>query len=320
MDDLIDYAGLFPPARLELDAAIRNYAGYLGAADAWMLGRFIIPAARLSELDPFVGELFSTPERPLRLSVLTGGGGGDWREAAAASVKNMRSFTEKHRWSVSIEAVETSCPGPAADGFLETMDEILTGAWLGELELFVEVPGAGLREEDRNAAGIAAIGRFAAFNRENRTGAVRRAGFKLRCGGLAAADFPEVDRVAGIIAACRDGGVPLKCTAGLHQPLRHDDPGIGAVRHGFFNVFGAGVLAHALELPEDDVRSCLSERDASAFAFSDEAFVWTDRAAGRAHSVDAASVAAARDEFMTGFGSCSFDEPREALQALGLLA
>jgi hypothetical protein len=149
---------------------------------------------------------------------------------------------------------------------------------------------------------------------------VRRAGFKLRCGGLAAADFPEVDRVAGIIAACRDEGVPLKCTAGLHQPLRHEDPGFGAVRHGFFNVFGAGILAHALNLSTDDVRSCLSEREASAFAFEEDAFAWRNRATGRAHPADTASVAAARKDFMTGFGSCSFDEPREALRALGLLA
>ena len=37
-DHLIDYAGLFPPANLSLDAAIENYAQYINSEDSWMLG------------------------------------------------------------------------------------------------------------------------------------------------------------------------------------------------------------------------------------------------------------------------------------------
>src|SRR5271156_4630318 len=43
----IDYAGLFTPTGLPLDQAIRNYARYRQEDDAWMLGRFVISAARL---------------------------------------------------------------------------------------------------------------------------------------------------------------------------------------------------------------------------------------------------------------------------------
>ena len=46
---LIDYAGLFPPAELAMDAAVRNYGSYVDSEHAWMLGRFIVPAARLEE-------------------------------------------------------------------------------------------------------------------------------------------------------------------------------------------------------------------------------------------------------------------------------
>src|ERR1700733_12262320 len=46
---LIDYAGLFPPAGLAMDAAVRNYDGYRNGEYAWMLGRLIVPAARLEE-------------------------------------------------------------------------------------------------------------------------------------------------------------------------------------------------------------------------------------------------------------------------------
>ena len=50
MDGLIDYAGLFPPASLDLTSALDEYGAYLPSADSWMLGRFIIPAVDLSKL------------------------------------------------------------------------------------------------------------------------------------------------------------------------------------------------------------------------------------------------------------------------------
>ena len=34
----IDYAGLFPPANLALEPALKNYAEYIRTPDAWMLG------------------------------------------------------------------------------------------------------------------------------------------------------------------------------------------------------------------------------------------------------------------------------------------
>jgi len=49
---LIDYAGLFPPAALEMGEAKRRYASYSVGEHAWVLGRFVVPAARLEEVDP----------------------------------------------------------------------------------------------------------------------------------------------------------------------------------------------------------------------------------------------------------------------------
>src|SRR4051812_2193031 len=52
LEGLIDYAGLFPPAALDMAAAMRNYAAYRQGEDAWMIGRFVVPAARKGEVDP----------------------------------------------------------------------------------------------------------------------------------------------------------------------------------------------------------------------------------------------------------------------------
>lgn len=46
----IDYAGMFPPAQMPLDVALRNYVRHIREPDAWLMGRFVCPAVRLSEL------------------------------------------------------------------------------------------------------------------------------------------------------------------------------------------------------------------------------------------------------------------------------
>ncbi len=47
---LIDYAGLFPPAKLEMNAALENYARDSVGTCAFALGRFICLVTRLEEL------------------------------------------------------------------------------------------------------------------------------------------------------------------------------------------------------------------------------------------------------------------------------
>jgi hypothetical protein len=47
---LIDYAGVYPPASLELPEAVANYRAYRSGPHAWMLGRFVIPSARVAEV------------------------------------------------------------------------------------------------------------------------------------------------------------------------------------------------------------------------------------------------------------------------------
>lgn len=52
--NLIDYAGVFPPAALSIDQALANYARYREGEYAWMLGRFVVPAAQVHEVPPHV--------------------------------------------------------------------------------------------------------------------------------------------------------------------------------------------------------------------------------------------------------------------------
>ena len=48
--NLIDYAGMFPPAELSTQAALANYGRYREGEWSWMLGRFVIPAAAVQSI------------------------------------------------------------------------------------------------------------------------------------------------------------------------------------------------------------------------------------------------------------------------------
>lgn len=52
LEGLIDYAGLFPPAALTMQDAVRNYARYRDGEYAWALGKFVVPKERVKEVPP----------------------------------------------------------------------------------------------------------------------------------------------------------------------------------------------------------------------------------------------------------------------------
>ena len=53
LDHVVDYAGLFPPASRSLEEAAWQYGEHRRGANAWMLGRFVLPASRLDELSGY---------------------------------------------------------------------------------------------------------------------------------------------------------------------------------------------------------------------------------------------------------------------------
>jgi hypothetical protein len=107
--------------------------------------------------------------------------------------------------------------------------------------------------------------------------------------------------------------VPFKATAGLHHPIRHHDPGLAVMGHGFLNVFGAGLLAHEHGLKAADLQKILEDEMAASFVFDDNGFQW------RSHRVGNDSMRKLRERRITSFGSCSFEEPLQDLGELGLL-
>ena len=68
---MIDYAGLFPPAALDMKTVVRNYALYADGEESWALGRLIVPVGRLPEFtDAFNEVCCDEREKAWLLSVL----------------------------------------------------------------------------------------------------------------------------------------------------------------------------------------------------------------------------------------------------------
>src|SRR5579859_5570902 len=62
---LIDYAGLYPPASLDMRSAVENYRAYRSGKHAFALGRFIVDINRMDDLLAAAGDI-----REFRLSVI----------------------------------------------------------------------------------------------------------------------------------------------------------------------------------------------------------------------------------------------------------
>jgi hypothetical protein len=120
---------------------------------------------------------------------------------------------------------------------------------------------------------------------------------KVRCGG---AQVPSGADLARFVRACRERRLVFKATAGLHRAVR------GNGEHGFLNLLAAAVF-------EGDEQGALAEAEPDAFTLDAAAFAWRDR------SASGEEIARVRQELFRSIGSCSFFEPVEELEALGVL-
>ena len=132
--DLIDYAGLFPPASLAMVQTAVNYDSYVRSAENWILGRFIVPVARLGEFEEALAGLGTGP--PVwRLSAILG-------PDIAADVICIREFNHRLTGRAIVESVEVKTTNAE-------QIRLFAGITPAELVTYFEVPTGRLSRVHR---------------------------------------------------------------------------------------------------------------------------------------------------------------------------
>ena len=291
----IDYAGMFPPCSLDLESALSHQAQYVRSADAWMLSAFVLPVGQFDAAKQILSQF--DPQHPLRVSALGPKTENAFAfcEAITKTDAAIRSLSRCNVDLVSVNQLEMFLPD---DIDLELLNEVRT--IIGSLPAFWEAP-ANKAEQT--------IALLAEHNSDADTPTF---GYKLRTGGVTVDTFPTSAEIAKALVAPATHQVSIKFTAGLHHPIRKYREEVKTKMHGFLNVLGAAVLAAEHKWDEKQTAAMLNDEDAKSFSFDDEFFGW------RAWKINIKRLRDRR-KFITSFGSCSFDEPREDLRALNLL-
>ncbi|MEO8030023.1 MAG: hypothetical protein ABJC74_09145 [Gemmatimonadota bacterium] len=281
---LIDYAGLYPPAGLDMATAVAEYARQRRGPDGWVLGRFVVSAARLDEFGSARPSHGGGSDDRWPVSVLLGGNPSADLEKITAWEARGRLVVEglefKARDAGEVDAV-LALIGTGRPGYVEvplTPDPTSLLTHLGRL---------GLRA-------------------------------KARTGGLTQDLFPALADVVRFFEVCSRLQVPFKLTAGLHHPLQGDyrltyrpDSAQGRM-FGFLTMFAAAAAVRQ-HWPVNQVASLIAEMQAGEIRFDDAAMHWNSRA------LSTEALAESRVRGAISFGSCSFEEPLTDLRGIGYL-
>ena len=285
--EIVDYAGLFPPSRLPMAEAVINYAAYKNSSYNWMLGRFVVAVARLGEFTENARDFVTRDEDVWKLSVLAG-------EDIDETVRRIENFNREFEGKAIADTLEIKVTNS-----LEI--ENLAPHIPENLDAYFELP---LDENLADSVVMLAIIKGRA---------------KIRTGGIAPEAFPPIKQIIRFMRTCLAAGVPFKCTAGLHHPLRcikpltYEKNAPKATMNGFLNVFLAAAFLRE-GYKSDLINELFEDEWAESFAFDAGGVTWRQE-----YFISLAQLKALRMRGAISFGSCSFDEPIADLQQIKLL-
>ncbi len=293
--NLIDYAGLFPPASLPLPEVVARYSNYRQSASKFALARIIIPAGQLTAFAELANPIWDS-ESTWRVSALLAS-----PEAQTSDFENglraIEDFNRVQQTGALIDVIETKANHP-------TTIERYAQAIPNDIQTYWELPHATVPDDMLEQLCRSGVDRHRA---------------KIRTGGIKPEMIPTLEQVAQFIKACAQHRVPFKATAGLHHPLRrlfpltYEPQSICAVMHGFLNVFLAACRAWTETISLPSLIDMLQADMIEDICFDDEG------ASGPTWQLSLAQIEDARRSFAMAFGSCSFTEPIDDLIALRLL-
>ncbi len=283
LDSFVDDAAIFPPGNAPLERAVADHVDHRDAEYADLVGGFVVSDVKVADLAEVVSTSSTSVGPGLDLNLVVTGGAGAI-EPAVTWVSRSEGL--------SLRAVEFALRDEEdlahnAQRLIQVVDSM--GDALDDVTVFAEPP---VPEGTPTHGWLAALDELAA----------REIHLKFRTGGVTSDLFPSAERLAVCIEAALDRELPFKCTAGLHNAVRHRDEETGFEHHGFLNI----LLATRTSLDgggREEVGRVLDETDGTKLA---ERVVADPDEATRTR------------RWFTSFGSCSVLEAHEDLVELGL--
>jgi hypothetical protein len=282
LENIIDYAGIFPPAALPTAEAFRNYQAFLKGKQGWIVGALAWSATEI----PALIDLAKQAE--IEVAVI-GRGSTDWatwQDARAQDAEAMNALLE-------------ACPGveiAAYESRVTPISEIETAIralkkMSEETSVVIELPW---NEPIEDALAALAEAEWPVA--------------KFRTGGQNKEAYPTPDQLANILHQCVNLDIRFKLTAGLHEPLAHLEASNGAWSHGFLNVIAAVSLAFHEDATVRELTEVLSDGDPSHWSVHQDLH-WRNHAFSQDKLDDVRT-------FFGSFGSCSVDEPLAGMDRL----
>jgi len=289
LNEIIDYAGLFPPSQVSMTDAVLNYTTYRHSNYGWMLGRFVLPVSRLDEFYESAQEFLPKNGKNVwKLSVLAG-------EDLNATVRTINDFNRRHSERAVCDVLEVKAATVSKiENTITSLPKAVTP--------YFEIATSGRTFVDL----VATLG-------------IRKQRAKIRTGGVTSEEFPATRDIIRFVRTCMAANVPFKATAGLHHPIRCFKPLTYApdapqgTMHGFLNMLmmtGFARESFRVSLLEE----IMEEEFEEVFEFVEGGVSWRG-----SNFLSLSHLDRLRVRGMHSFGSCSFDEPVADLQEMGIL-
>jgi hypothetical protein len=206
LHQIVDYAGLFPPAKLPLDTALTNYLrDRKSSPHRGMLGRFVCPTTQLKELAALAK---AHPDASFMQVAAIGQQGarpGDLIERLRADIELIKDFRAGWNADTVLDSVELALPKGATIALLRSQLAFVPEE-LGELGMtgFIEVPMSASWTND-----VAALCDVLHDMQHTQPDGI--VGMKLRC-------VPERYAVRTVYRVCLGGTSTVESDRGLAPP------------------------------------------------------------------------------------------------------
>ncbi len=287
LDAAIDYSGMFPPNKLDLREALREYVEFSNSGRAGLLSRFVIPFERIQDLAQFADKKHKL-KGPLNLCIagpeiqtLT-----QFKNVILTMEQQILEAHSEYPGELRSNILELKFPSKSVinlnpEELVKALEAVVLRTAESRLlphRVFFEIPEQALNIDTTKKI----IKVIAAHNKsvlKRKVDNYLFSGLKINCGFADAGTEVTDEYLAETILFARDTNVAVKFSGDINTAYPGFDKQSGTKIHGFINILAASILAYTQDLNLEETVEVLEDRNPENFVFKDGYFKWRELAA-----------------------------------------